>query len=69
MEDPMKHVLDGGAHWCNLVNTIELSMCGSNVAFLSNYFDHLLLLSAEKVRELSNIVNSYMQDSQTMHHF
>jgi len=33
-------VLDGGAHWRNLANTIEPSMCGGN-ATLSNYFDHL----------------------------
>jgi len=41
---PRKHVLDWGAHWCHLKNTIEPSMCGSDAAFLSNYFDHLLLL-------------------------
>jgi len=43
---PRKHVglLNGGAHWRNLTNTIEPSMCGGDVAFLSNYFDHLLLL-------------------------
>ena len=28
----------------HLANTIEPSMCGDGVAFLSNYFDHLLLL-------------------------
>jgi len=28
----------------NLAITIESSMCGGVVAFLSNYFDHLLLL-------------------------
>jgi len=32
-----KQVLDGGAHWHHLANTIEPSMCG----LLSNYFDHL----------------------------
>jgi len=37
-----KHVLDGGAHWCHLANTIEPSMCSGNAVFLSNYFDHLL---------------------------
>ena len=41
---PRKHVLDGGAHWRQLANTIELSMCGGDAAFLSNYFDHLFLL-------------------------
>jgi len=30
-----------GAHWRNLTNTIEPSLCGSDAA-LSNYFDHLL---------------------------
>jgi len=39
---PRKHVLDGGAHWRHMVNTIEPSMCGISAAFLSNYFDHLL---------------------------
>ena len=34
---PRKHVFDGGAHWRYLANTIEPSMCGSDVAFLSNY--------------------------------
>jgi len=41
---PRKHVLDGGAHWRHLANTIEPSMCGGSAAFTSNYFDHLLLL-------------------------
>jgi len=31
-----------GAHWRNLANTTEPSMCGSDVAFLSIYFGHLL---------------------------
>jgi len=39
---PRKHVLDGDAHWRNLANTIELSMCGGDAVCLSNYFDHLL---------------------------
>ena len=29
------------AHWRNLANTTEPSMCGDDAAFLSNYFDHL----------------------------
>ena len=33
-----------GAHWHHLANTIEPSMCGGDAAFLSNYFNHLLLL-------------------------
>ena len=41
---PRKHVLDGSADCCHLVNTIELSMCGGDAAFLSNFFDHLLFL-------------------------
>ena len=40
---PRKHVLGGGAHWRHLANTFELSMCSGDAAFLSNYFDHLLL--------------------------
>ena len=38
---PRKHVLDRGAHWRNLANTIQPSLCSRVVAFLSNYFDHL----------------------------
>jgi len=33
----------GRAHWRHLMNTTEVSVCGSDVVFLSNYFDHLLL--------------------------
>jgi len=33
-----------GAYWRNLANTTEPSVCYGDVAFLSNYFDHLLLL-------------------------
>jgi len=36
-----KHVLDGGAHWRNLANTIEPSREAAMQPFLSNYFDHL----------------------------
>ena len=38
---PRKHVLHEDAHWRNLANTIESSVCGGDTAFLSNYFDHL----------------------------
>jgi len=37
-----------GAHWHNLANTIEPSVCGGDTAFLSNYFDHLLFISCFK---------------------
>jgi len=37
---PRKH--GWGAHQHNLVNTIEPCKCGSDAAFLANYFDHLL---------------------------
>jgi len=33
----------GRAHWRHLMNTTEVSVCGGDVVFLSNYFDHLLL--------------------------
>jgi len=33
-----------GARWRNLVNTIEPAVYGGDAAFLSNYFDHLVLL-------------------------
>ena len=38
-----KHVVDGSAHWHSLANMIELSISGGDTAFLSNYFDHLLV--------------------------
>ena len=38
-----KHVLHRGSHCRNLADTPEPSVCGGNVAFLSNYFDHLLI--------------------------
>ena len=37
--------LDGGAHWRNVANTTEPSICGGDAAFLSNYFDHLLIFT------------------------
>jgi len=33
-----------GAYCRHLANTTEPSICGGDAAFLSNYFDHLLLL-------------------------
>ena len=39
-----KHVLDGSTHRSYLANTIEPFMCGGDAVFLSNYFDHLLIL-------------------------
>jgi len=33
-----------GCALAQLANMTELSMCGDDVAFLSNYFDHLLML-------------------------
>jgi len=38
-----KACIKWGAHWRHMANTIEPSMCDGNAAFLSNYFDHLLL--------------------------
>jgi len=29
---PGKHALDGGAHWCNLANRTEPSLCGGDAA-------------------------------------
>jgi len=56
---PKKHVLDGGAHWRHLANTIEQYMCGSNAAFLSNYFNDLLtmLLIVEPITLEMAVVN------------
>jgi len=52
---PKKHVLDGCAHWRNLANTIEPSMCGGDAAFLSNYFDHLLCILTQVYKLYINI--------------
>ena len=40
---PRKHMLDGDAHRHHLANTIELSVCGGDVPFLTDYFDHLFM--------------------------
>jgi len=40
---PKKHVSDWSANWRQVANTIEPVMCDGYAAFLSNYFDHLLL--------------------------
>jgi len=45
-----KHVSAVDAHWCNLANTIELSMCGG---LLSNIFDHLFSQVGPKKRWIS----------------
>jgi len=37
-------VLDGSAHWRRLANAIEPSMSGGDEAFLSNYFDQLVII-------------------------
>jgi len=61
-------VLDGGAHWRNLTNTIEPSMCGGDAVFLSNYFDHLF--AKERV-EVNYFVDRYwllpFTSSHTLH--
>ena len=41
---PGKHVLDGGAHWLHLANTIEPSVYGGDAAVSSHHYEHLLLL-------------------------
>ena len=43
---PRKYVLDRGAHWLNLSNTIEPShpSVAAGAAFMSNHCDHLFLL-------------------------
>ena len=41
----MDHLLDAGAHWRLLANTIEPSVCGVDKAFLSNCFDHLFMIA------------------------
>ena len=35
---PRKHVLHGGAHWHNLANTIEPSVCDGDAAFYQIIF-------------------------------
>jgi len=51
--DPRKHVLLG-VHICGtwrLANTIEPFMSGGDVAFLLNYFDHLLVTHRRSIAE------------------
>jgi len=44
-EDQRKHVLDGGAHWHHMANTIQPSICGSDAALCPQItFDHLFLI-------------------------
>jgi len=49
---------DGGAHWRNLADTTEPSICGGDAAFLSNYFDRFfdiavcIITPLETVRQL-----------------
>jgi len=49
--DQRKHVR-WAAHWRNLANATEPSMCGFDAAFLSNYFDHLLDFSDKVTTQL-----------------
>ena len=44
---PKEDVFGGGEHWRNLANRTEPFVCGDDVAFLSNYFDHLFIHIAE----------------------
>ena len=55
---PQKDVLEWGAHWRRLANTTEPSMCGGDAAFLSNYFDHLLVLSGMWLSSKTSAVHS-----------
>jgi len=41
-----------GAHWRHLANTTEPLIYGTDAAFLSNYFVHLLLLLQSLMRRL-----------------
>jgi len=52
-----------GAYWRNLVNTIDLSMCGGDWAFLSNYLDHLFVFEKDDAfvrwRDFDNLLILY----------
>ena len=41
---PLEAFAGWGAYWHHLLNTTEPSMCGGDAAFLSNYFDYLLIV-------------------------
>ena len=41
---PKEACIKYGAHWRSMTVTIVPSMCGSDAAFLSDYFDQLLLV-------------------------
>jgi len=54
------------AHWRQVANTIEPSVCGGDAAFLSHYFDHLLYKIVHNehnvrmtMKKLGNSKNSY----------
>jgi len=46
---PKEPCVRWGAHWRNLANTIEPSMCGGDAAIVPNYFDHLFYNSTWKI--------------------
>jgi len=60
-------VLDESAYWCHLANAIKPSMCGGSVAFLSDYFDHLLYLQGgpESVHFSVHHIYGTIQDKMT----
>ena len=53
---PKQHVLDEGAHWRQLTNTIEPSMRGGDAAFLSNY---LCPLVTNTNSQLTQVITQY----------
>jgi len=42
-----KHLLHDGAHWCNLANITEPSVCGGDMALCHKYFDHLFWVEGQ----------------------
>jgi len=55
--NPKKHALDGSIHLRHVAKTIEAPICGGDAAFLSNYFDNLLLNSNEATAVIMDVEN------------
>jgi len=68
-------VLHEGAHWDNLAYTTEPSMCSSDAAFLSNYYDHLFFIMValwnradHYIFALSFVLSSFFISSPNLNH-
>jgi len=65
--DARKHVSDGGAHWSNLANTTELSICGSNAALCEILWFAIIINARNKVPLLQNTAENCIKSSHMSH--